>query len=511
MSLPDDHDDHDDHDDRIIISPRELTEEERIREYVYGKKKKEVIQNAQNVININVGQMAPYNPYSPEDIKRRQEEKEKIEEDKDNISEEELDKLIEKQQKILKEKYEESINITIRPKLSEDNFVMKYIRYAETITDAYPEWHFAAATSLLSIAADRKLTMKLSIGVIYTNLWYICLGDSTYARKTTGMDIAKDFPSMMGIQYKQLPDSFSPESFIEEMSQDSKRFFWLDEAGQFLKTLKKAYMEEIVDMFCRLYGCGDFSRKLRTSQRKNILTEFHVKDCYITQWLLTTPENFKANTDVLDITSGWLVRYLYIHPEYPKEWMGFRKKSEKDSKLYEEVVSTFKSRMDFISKINIDFINMDFSPEAWEFFETWLKMREEIAVRDNDKIAKAILGRLQIYAIKLAMLFQFGEPIFKAIICKEMIQESCRLIDEYFLPIAKKIIVDVGVDQLKNLIEKIIALIRRSGGSITRRDLLRSLHKQLRDIDNALESLIASGEIKELKSGRKHIYMLTGE
>lgn len=42
MSLPDDHDDHDDHDDRIIISPRELTEEERIREYVYGKKKKKL-------------------------------------------------------------------------------------------------------------------------------------------------------------------------------------------------------------------------------------------------------------------------------------------------------------------------------------------------------------------------------------------------------------------------------------------------------------------------------------
>lgn len=463
----------------------------------------------ENIIPINPIPNIQINvAYSAEDIKRRQEEKdEKKKEEKSDITEEEIDEIIEKQRILLKEIYDNSINIKIRPLLKDDNIIMVYMNYVGTLSDAYPEWHFAAALSLLSILADRKIRMKLSIGEIFTNIWIIGLGDSTISRKTTAMTAADGIASLIGIKYKRLPDSFSPESFVEKMSDLSHSYLWIDEVGQLLKSTQKTYMEELVDIFCKLYDCGNFERMLRSSHKKNVKTNFLIEKTYLTQWLFTTPENFKANTTILDVISGWLVRYLYIYPEYSKEWKGFRKITDTDNKMLGDLILMLKQRIEFISKNKM--IDMDLTTESWEFYENWSKKRENDILKYDDKIAKAIFGRLQIYALKMAMLFQFGEKKFKNIIDKKNLQESCRLIDEYFLPTAKKIIIEIGLDEEHNLIEKIISILKRSGGSITRRKLLQSLHKRLKDVEASLESLEESGEIKQFKSDKKNIIMLT--
>lgn len=73
-------------------------------------------------------------------------------------------------------------------RLSRDNFVVKYINYWQTRTDAYPEYHHAAALILLSIIADRILVYKLSAAMIYTNIWAMCLGKSSISRKSTAVN-----------------------------------------------------------------------------------------------------------------------------------------------------------------------------------------------------------------------------------------------------------------------------------------------------------------------------------
>ena len=138
------------------------------------------------------------------------------------------------------------------PNLPEKNFIERYMEYGATQTDAYPEWHFASAVSLLSVIIDRKIILPLTLGDIYPNVWFFGIGDSTVSRKTTGMGKAETFLAMLEVDDRRLPNSFSPESFIEVLSETPKSYFWKDEAGGMLASMEKAYMADMRDLFCEL-------------------------------------------------------------------------------------------------------------------------------------------------------------------------------------------------------------------------------------------------------------------
>ena len=385
----------------------------------------------------------------------------------------------------------------LSPDLPADNYVSRYMQYGRRLTDAYPEWHFVSAVSQLAVVADRKLVVRLAHGDIYPNMYFIGLGDSTISRKSTGMNIASSVMAAMGLEEARLPNSFSPESFIECMADRPHAYLWLDEAGSMLAAMQKAYMNDMRDLFCDLYECRSYRRTLRTSQRRSSRTDFNVEDPYLNQWLLTTPDVFKANTTTLDATSGWLVRYLFVNPEYDKEWRGFRKRTDEDVASWGQVVGTLHQKKTLIEQRNAE-IEMELTDEAWEFYEQWQREQEEIALQKKDRVVLAILGRVEVQAIKMAMLFEFGARGFtaeNAHINLWSIRESCRLMTGYFMPVAKDIVMQLEWDEQKNLIEKILGTLRRAGGQMPRRVLLRRLHKPMKDIRDAIESLLESGEI----------------
>lgn len=394
------------------------------------------------------------------------------------------------------------MELKLNPNLPKNNLVTRYMEYGDTQTDAYPEWHFASAVSLLSVIIDRKIVLPLTLGDIHPNIWFFGIGDSTVSRKTTGMGKAETFLAMLEIDDRRLPNSFSPEAFIEVLSETPKSYYWKDEAGGMLASMEKAYMADMRDLFCELYENKDYRRKLRTSQRKGSKTDFHVHKPYLTQYLLTTPDIFKCHTSLIDLTSGWLLRYLYLWPEYPKKWMGFREKRTDDIDLWAGLFAMLREKKEYVNALS-DELKIGLTSEAWDFFETWQRVKENTAVENKDRIVLAILGRLEIYALKLAIVFEFGEPgTPKTQIQKWSVKAACDMIDSYFLPIAKKIVSEIEVDETKNLLEKILGTLRRAGGAMTQRELLRALHRNLKDVGDALESLTMSGEI-EIKTSEK--------
>jgi len=392
----------------------------------------------------------------------------------------------------------------LNPQLPEDNYITLYMRYGSTLTDAYPEWHFMAAVSQLAVVADRKLVIRLAQGDVYTNVYFVGLGDSTVSRKSTSMRIASTIMTALDLEEKRLPNSFSPEAFIEQMADLQHAYLWLDEAGSMLASMQKTYMNDIRDLFCDLYECRPYRRVLRTSQRRNVRTEFNVTDPYLNQWLMTTPDVFKSNTSLLDATSGWLVRYMFVMPEYEKEWRGFRVRTGDDADLWGQVVNYLRTRI--LRLQDVREVNMELTQPAWDYYSQWQREQETAALQKKDKIALALLGRAEYHALKLAMLFTFGQGSFDpthARIDLNMIKEACRLVSDYFIPTAKYVVEELGWDEQSNLLEKILGTLRRSGGRLTRRQLLQKLHRPLKDVKDALESLVESGEI-EVSSERPY-------
>jgi len=256
------------------------------------------------------------------------------------------------------------------------------------------------------IESTRKINkMRYSRFITIPKEWLFGITDSTVSQKTTGMRKAETFLSMLEIEDRKLPSSFSPESFVKVLSETPRTYYWRDEAGGMLAAMEKGYMADMRDLFCELYENSDHRRKLRTSQRKNTKTDFHVWKPNLFQHLLTTPDIFKCHTSLVDLRSGWLLRYLYIWPEYPKKWMGFREKRTDDIDMWGRLFATLWEKRDYIDALDSE-MELALTLEAWEFFEDWQHQREVEAVQKKDRIVLAILGRLEIYALKLAIIFE---------------------------------------------------------------------------------------------------------
>jgi hypothetical protein len=378
--------------------------------------------------------------------------------------------------------------------LEPENAIMCYIKYGKKTGDAYPEYHYGMALSNISIATARNLVLKLKQGDIFPNIWAFLLGRSTISRKTAaiakGEQFAKDlFP------YASLPQSYSPEGLIEELSENPRSYLIKDEAGAMLAAMQKNYMLEMRDLYCVLYDCQSYKRKLRSGQRKERKL-FEIIDPYINIVTATTPETFREYTTLLDLTSGWLLRFIYFYPNYRKDWMAFKPVEEEDFALYGEVLGR-------LSRIKGMFYNREkpleifLEPEAWEYYQAWQEARESEMQDTTDSIELALWGRLAFYALKLAMLFTVGRSGYRedTKVSLAHITEACRQIDEYFLPVGRLVAEEVARGEATNLQNKILGTLSRNGGRILRKDLLKALHATLRDVRDALDALKQSEEI----------------
>ena len=395
-----------------------------------------------------------------------------------------------------------SFNPRLDLHLEPSNFISKYIEYAKTTSDAYEEYHFASGLVLLSVAADRQIVISLRHGDIYPNIWIFPIGDSTVSRKTTAHRLCK---LILKTKYpkKSLPSSFSPEALMDAISSTPRCFYLKDEAGSLLASLCKDYMAETRDFLAEIYECDDYYRKLKKS-------ECIITDPYITQYLMTTPDNLKEYTTPLDLTSGWLLRYLWMYPNHPKEWRAFAEKDGSDFEKYTTIYGEYSLVVEKLATPR----RLSMTAESMQFFQEWQRGIEEAAMKNADNITKALAGRLMTHAVKMAALFTVGREDFDDNSKIELphIREAARMVVEYFLPIGRIIIEEVARAESKNVQDKIIGTIKRWNGLISQRDLLRALHLPLKDVDLAIGALVMAEEIERVsiqsKKGSKLCYAL---
>lgn len=236
----------------------------------------------------------------------------------------------------------------------QNNIISNYIECMSKRTDGYTEYHYATILGILSRIIDRKIYVEFRQGRIFPNLWIILLGNSTTSRKTTCMYFGKDMVESTDFMSESLiddgeffiPNDFTPESFIEILTETPHGALWVDEAGSFLATAKKPYMSGVMDLLCRIYDGKSYHRKLRTKKGKEP-DDFFIKNPYLSILFATTPERFSEYTTLIDLVSGFLVRFLYLFPQYPKKWMSFDEADESTAdeikKIEERLIQFYKT------------------------------------------------------------------------------------------------------------------------------------------------------------------------
>ena len=403
------------------------------------------------------------------------------------------------------EKKQASLDLSLIPV---DNFIMQYLNYAVKMTDAYPEYHFGNVLNLLAVVSNRKIVVRFAHDVIYPNMWIFLLGDSTIARKTASIVVGLEKIGVPVFGFDQwLPQSTSPEALVEELSNAPRSSLVRDEAGGFLRELDKTYMSGFKDVLCSLYDNKDYHRKIRTSQRKNSQTDFNIRDPFVNVLFATTPDVFKNYTNYLDVTSGWLVRFLYINPDHDKEWKGYRKETLDDLNMRDNIrnqLEIIKIRIRDLPSVQA----YELSDDAIKFFTEWQRVTETNAMLLRDKNKLRVLGRMHTYAVKVAMLILLGDNNNKTIIPKLYIEIATKLVDDYFLINSCNIMEDIARDEKHNLQDKIIGILK-TYGKLSLRDLMRYAHQTKKDLFEAIEALDQNGssEIKRISEpGQKQLF-----
>ncbi len=393
--------------------------------------------------------------------------------------------------------------------LPKDNFIQRFIAYGSEVSDAYPDFWLAGALHALAVIADKKLKMVLKQGTIYPNLYISINGKSSLSRKSTVVDktealLCQVLPQLIS---SRVPTEFSPEAFTEHLSDYNHAPWVRDEAAGVLSLMKRDYMRGFKDSLMQIYDCKPFCRKLRTSQRKNVKTEFKVDDPYLNVLFATTDASLGVNTEQNDTLSGFMARFLFFFPQGKNPtWLPLEEGTAQNS-IFENVVRS--QLISIATKIGglQECTAMHFSPEAAKFYTEWQRIREDEWTTSNDGFCMQIYSRLAPTVAKLGMLFELGSPDFDVSkpIRLEFIQEACRLVDSYFMPTARAVYDLVGSNAEKNVIDRITAYLKNHSGKATKKEILRDVKIKSADFDDYLLTMIESDvvETKVVKRGGK--------
>jgi hypothetical protein len=381
--------------------------------------------------------------------------------------------------------------------------------YGSDISDAYIEYWFAAGLFALAVIADKKMKVELKQGTIYPNLYISINGKSSLARKSTVVDKAEAMlcqvkPSLLPAM---VPTEFSPEAFTEHLSEFNHASWIRDEAAGVLGLMKKDYMRGFKDSLMQLYDSRPFYRKLRTSQRKGAKTEFRVDDPYLNLLWATTDASLGANTEQNDTLSGFMARFLFFFPQGAKDkWLPLEEGTAANS-VFEGLVHSQLTGIAVQVEELQECQAMHFSPEAASYYTEWQRVREQEWTASNDGNAMQLYSRLAPTVIKLAMLFELGMPGFDPSrpIRAVFVEEACRLVDSYFMPTAMAVYDLVGANAEKNVIDRIIAYLKKHGGKATRKEILRDVKIKSADFDEFLSTMEESEQVetKTVKRGGK--------
>ena len=282
----------------------------------------------------------------------------------------------------------EQVNLAV-PKFG---FIKEYVEYAESLTDAPRVFHLFSGLTALSHAAVGVSTPGFGGQALRPNLWTVLLAPSSAYRKTTSISIARRLLTMAGFSF--LPQEFSQEQLIVELSNKPHTMLWFSEFGKALSMMNREYMAGTKDLLSDLYDCPDgYSRDLRKES-------FHIERPYITMLGATNIDWMLDKNIRQDLRGGFLARILWVAATSKKYTMDVP--PERNVALEEKLAA-------FLKDINT-IRGAEFRTDDLNEFRAQLREEMDRIVRSSEYSLElsAIYTRFQSYAIKLAMLFDLS-------------------------------------------------------------------------------------------------------
>jgi len=295
------------------------------------------------------------------------------------------------------------------PVVPAGHFLADYIAYGASRTDAAYELHEAAGLVLLAAATPNVRAMLAPYpGGLGTNLYVLCIGDSTHSRKSTVQAIANDLHDAV-IPNGRLAELASPEALIEELAaRPADACTWyVDEMADLLDKLHHAkHLAGLRGLLLTVYAGRDY-RYARHSKRDRhgdkIEDQDEIRAPHVSVLGATTPAVFDILTSA-DIRSGLLPRFAIVMPQSKPPRMPFYGPKGWDENRRAPLAGALHR---LYSWAKSGPRGVRFAPSALERLDAFAADLEHEAA-GLDESARPMLHRLAPMALKVAMLLAAG-------------------------------------------------------------------------------------------------------
>ena len=388
-----------------------------------------------------------------------------------------------------------------------------FLHQCENIEAPYQEYHFAVSLSFVQHWVGRNAYITINGRKHYSNLNQLLLGATTISHKTDAIDPLRYWLQSRCCE-KMLPSDFSGAGLLEALEVTPDGYIVLDEAGTlFNRIANNKEAGTIRDILCKVYDNDpSIFKQLSSRGKKDGNGAIRIVNAFPTLIMGTTPQTFSQYAMALDMTSGFLVRFLMYSPDAPKPSipMVFGYDRETNEK---PLIDYLDKLCDKIKKSTFGF-SFKPDPSAEKFFDEW-KVTNEEKYRDNHLHA-AIFNRLMVMSLKMTMLMMLADPEtlsieknpligngerepFHILIPLSYLKPVCELVDSYFMPHAISVYETIERDASKNIQDKIISKLLAYGGEVEVWRLSKDLHILSADRDRHLDALFDSREVTMFK------------
>lgn len=349
-----------------------------------------------------------------------------------------------------------------------ENFLTLYKEFAEEITDCPPNYHDYVAITAVGIMLGNQCYLPFGDTRIYPNIWLILLGDSSYSRKTTAMNIGKRLLSEASPE-RIYPNEFSQERIQALLENRPAGCFFFSEFLTLMGLLQRDYMAGTKSFLADLFD-SPFTYR-RETQEKTIKIEHPA----ISIMSATTHSWFTDKLKESDVAGGFLPRFIMVMP--CKKTKDISLPPEADKEKRHRLVFELQK---FQSISGVAFIKED----ARHYFQAWY---EKLVKWPGNGRTQPFVNRLQIYTLKFAMILSVINEMSLKISAESMAQAV-----EYTLRLCKDLThveeEELVFGKVQVNMKKILDCLRRHPAS-SKSYILNTAHLTSRDFKEAMETL----------------------
>ena len=373
-----------------------------------------------------------------------------------------------------------------------------YIKFACPLTEAPSEYHFATALAIVATVMGRNVFLREGHSIYYCNLYQLVLGESALYRKSTALDLCKEFLPAINEDYI-LGEMMSLEGFLDAFRSCPVRLIVYDELMKLTISEGKSYGRGLMAEFTTLWQCPPV---LKIGLKKLKPDERIIREPTLSILAATTPA--WLNIKERDIHGGFWGRFVPMYASGDRRSLPIRPPMDEVQKDH------LLQRLKVISGISAEYTWQEDAAKC--FSEIYRNLGDALEKKPNKELIGSYWGRIGVHIKKLAMIFDACSPAPTFTITKDNVIRA-KVIMEHATFCYREMLKSAFLNQIDKAEQKFLELLRKAYPEWLQHSMImRDGNFKANIMNKAIANLYEKDEIeiKTEPSERKprHLYRL---